>query len=380
MLQQDAPPSPPLTIRDIKQAIEKRVPLHYRPLPIDGLMALEWDLVFRQDCLRHAVPPAPASLIGRAKTLVKKVLRRVLRWLFVGQVEFNSSVLEYNRETTQLLMKLDQNICELFDALAVLKRQVVSLSTGNQEIDRKITALDEILLTYRLRLKSLAAPPSTPASEEAPPSRSRIDYFRFENRFRGPREAVLQKQSVYLDYFRDLDKVLDIGCGRGEFVELLNGEGIAVWGIDSNPDMVAFCQERGLPVSLEDGGRYLEQLENDSLGGIFLAQLVEHLPPDVLARLCEQCWAKLRPGGLVLLETINPVCPVALADFFLDPTHVRPVHAELLRFLLECSGFRDIEYIFSASESPTAKPVVKTREDPNFDIKQYLDYASLGRN
>ncbi|KLU59393.1 ubiquinone biosynthesis O-methyltransferase [Peptococcaceae bacterium CEB3] len=169
-----------------------------------------------------------------------------------------------------------------------------------------------------------------------------IDYFLFEQRFRGSREDIKERQRVYLDYFKGKNKVLDIGCGRGEFVELLQENGVGVQGIDINEDMVGYCQDRGLPVIQADLFAHLESLEDNSLDGIFAAQVIEHLKPADIIRLVDLCRQKLTSSGLLILESINPENVTAVCNwFFLDPSHVRPVHPIFLKFVAEANGFRE---------------------------------------
>jgi 2-polyprenyl-3-methyl-5-hydroxy-6-metoxy-1,4-benzoquinol methylase len=182
------------------------------------------------------------------------------------------------------------------------------------------------------------AEPSATATNAVPsaaPMRPTFDYFLFEHRFRGSAADIKKRQRIYLDLFRDKQAVLDVGCGRGEFVELLREQGVPVTGIDLNEDMAEYCKDRGLPVTQADVFVYLEGVADASLDGIFSAQVVEHFSVQQIQAFLRLCAAKLRPGGVVVLETINPNCPVAMNWFYLDPTHVRPVPGDLLRFLLE---------------------------------------------
>ncbi|MGC8786058.1 MAG: class I SAM-dependent methyltransferase [Anaerolineae bacterium] len=156
-----------------------------------------------------------------------------------------------------------------------------------------------------------------------------------------------ERQSSYVEYFEGRQNVLDIGCGRGEFVEMLLQKGISARGIDLDPDAVAYAQERGLPVEVAEAVTYLQSLPDESLGGVFAAQVIEHLKPRQLQRLLELCHDKLATGAPIVLETLNPACLVALANWFvMDLTHVWPVHSETLKFILENAGFWKIKIEF----------------------------------
>ncbi len=141
--------------------------------------------------------------------------------------------------------------------------------------------------------------------------------------------------------------MLDVGCGRGEFLELLAGAGVTARGIDSNHEMAEQCRARGLDVVEADAVGYLAGLPDGALGGLFAAQVVEHLPADYLLRFLELAFHKVRPGGRVVLETLNPACWVAFFESYIrDITHKWPLHPETLKYLMLASGFTraEIEY------------------------------------
>ncbi len=123
---------------------------------------------------------------------------------------------------------------------------------------------------------------------------------------------------------------------------LLREAGVEARGVDADADMVAYARGEGLDVEQADALAYLEALEDDSLGGIFAAQVVEHLPPATLVRLLELAASKLRPGGLLVAETINPLSPLALRSYFADLTHAQPLVPETLVLLAEQAGFREV--------------------------------------
>lgn len=181
-----------------------------------------------------------------------------------------------------------------------------------------------------------------------------IDYLRFSDRFRGTEEHVRKSQQRYLHSFEGSSEVLDLGCGRGEFLEVLRDAGMLVKGIDSNGEMIAICRSKGLYAEQADLFHYLGELDEASLDGIFCGQVVEHLPPARLTELISLASAALRPGGRLVIETPNPACLAIFAThFYLDPTHQRPVPAPLLVFYLEESGFGNIsvDYINMAADS-----------------------------
>ena len=184
-------------------------------------------------------------------------------------------------------------------------------------------------------------------SAEYLPVEDVIDYFSFEKRMRGDEEEVRSKQSVYLPYFRSHAPVVDIGCGRGEFLQLLMAEGIDARGVDRHPSMAAHCASQGLSVIQGDFFEYLAQQSDDSLGGVFCAQVIEHLAPRRLVELIQLSFSKLRSGGIAVFETQNPQCLLSIAGWFwLDPSHRRPIHPQQLLFLMEMVGFHTPEVLW----------------------------------
>jgi 2-polyprenyl-3-methyl-5-hydroxy-6-metoxy-1,4-benzoquinol methylase len=174
-------------------------------------------------------------------------------------------------------------------------------------------------------------------------------YAGFENRYRGNEEEVKNQQAQFLPYFDKAGKVLDLGCGRGEFLELLRENGIDAQGIDLNEQMIEICRDKGFDCQKGDVLESLNQCQDNSLGGIFSSQVIEHLPPQYLQRMIELAYFKLAPGGHLVLETLNPASVFGLVQiYFLDLTHQKPIHPQTLKFLMETSGFEDVEIQYSA--------------------------------
>jgi SAM-dependent methyltransferase len=165
-------------------------------------------------------------------------------------------------------------------------------------------------------------------------------YRGFEDLFRGPEEMIRDRQRVYLDLIAGRGPVLDAGCGRGEFLDLLEERGIACRGVDLDPDMVKRCHEKGHE-SVEQGDLLdvLEQTPSGSLGAVFSAQVIEHLEFAQLQRFLRLGLSRLRPGGLLIAETVNPHSAAALKAFWVDPTHMHPLFPETMLALCALSGY-----------------------------------------
>jgi 2-polyprenyl-3-methyl-5-hydroxy-6-metoxy-1,4-benzoquinol methylase len=171
-------------------------------------------------------------------------------------------------------------------------------------------------------------------------------YVGFEDLFRGPAERVTELQRPYLPLVAAHQPVLDIGCGRGEFLTLLASEDIAAKGVDNDPGMVARCQAEGLPVVLGDAIDYLGGVAEGSLGTIFCAQVIEHLPVAELRRLLDLAQQKLVPEGLFIAETVNPHSLPALKTFWVDLTHQHPIFPEVALAMCALAGFAPA-YVFA---------------------------------
>ena len=174
------------------------------------------------------------------------------------------------------------------------------------------------------------------------------DFYRaFEEKFRGPRELIKSRLQIYLpfilplrEYWPDAQAV-DLGCGRGEWLELLNEQGFYAQGVDLDDGMLAACRELGLSVQTGDALEFLKALPDASQSIISGFHIAEHLPFDALQELASQALRVLKPAGLLILETPNPEnLVVATSNFYLDPTHKRPLPSLLLSFLAEFAGFK----------------------------------------
>jgi len=165
-------------------------------------------------------------------------------------------------------------------------------------------------------------------------------YRGFEDLFRGSEEMIRDRQKVYLDVIGDRQPVFDAGCGRGEFLDLLNGAGKVFVGVDLDPRMVERCLEKGYDtVRLGDAVEVLENTEPGTLGAIFSAQVIEHMPFEAMRRFLELGLSRLKRGGLMIAETVNPHSARALKTFWVDPTHQHPLFPEVMLSLCETLGY-----------------------------------------
>jgi SAM-dependent methyltransferase len=303
------------------------------------------------------------GLKGALAYPVKRLLRPLLRWyvepLAAEQRAFNDATL-----------KLVDDLYETADR-----------ATAAEERFRRTLAELKERLTRVERRGSFPAPATVAAQ---PGAVALPDYFAFEARMRGATGEVRERQRIYVDDFREAGPVLDVGCGRGELLGLLRDAGVEARGVDADADMVAFARGEGLVVEQADAIAYLDGLEDGSLGGIFAGQVVEHLPPAALTTLLELAARKLRPGGLLVAETINPLSPLALRNYYADLTHAQPLVPETLALLVGQAGFREVDVRFlNEPEEKLALPddpvLAENARCLNDVLFGPLDYALLAR-
>ena len=278
---------------------------------------------------------------GKVEFFAKRVVRKLLGWYVRPQVEFNASVTRAIAEATKHLEAMATEITELRRENAALRAQVAEATASEAE---------------------------------------GIDYHAFEGRFRGSREAIKAAQRQYVACFESQPRVLDVGCGRGEFLELLREAGIPGHGVDLDAGMVDAALASGLSAEQGDAFAFLEGLPDGALGGIYSAQVIEHMRPRDLNRLLQLAHAKLQPGGVFVAETPNAICEPAMRNFYLDPTHIRPVHPELARFLAEEAGFTLSHFVFtSAMPGQLPESLHVTEHLATTDVSAYRDYAIVLR-
>ncbi len=249
-----------------------------------------------------------------------------------------------------------------------------------KELD-KVRAQYETLIHNELRLlrqKTSFARTVVEVAERAPVEFANIDWLKFADRFRGSEADIRRRQGLYATRFRGHAPVLDLGCGRGEMLEVFRDAGIGARGIDLHDDSVAICVSKGLDAEKADLFAYLAELPDSSLGGAVSCQVVEHLPPERLPEMFRLLHRAMKPGALVAIETPNPECLAIFAThFYIDPTHRHPIPPALLSFYLEEAGFGRVEI---QRLSPAVESMPSVAELPSAFREQFfggLDYAAF---
>jgi len=329
-------------------------------------------------------PPEGGGLPG----LARRNRWNALAPVFQRQTEFNSTLVQtlngYLEHTAALHARLAEIVSVLVQYLQHVlpvmdarDRVASALATTRAELvleafDRRQESLGrrlEGLLALRDRVEVLSeemsairstlsadAPPPAAAAGAAARAAEDAHYVAFENRFRGERADLRERLAGYVELFDGLAPVADLGCGRGEFLELLRDKGIAARGVEGNAQAVAVCRGRGLDVAEGDLVDFLRAQPAGSLGGVFAAQVVEHLPPAVLQAMLAEAHRALRPGGRLVLETVNTRSVTGFLEVYLrDLTHRTPLHPETLRFLAAAQGFTEVRVEMRSPVDPAGQ-------------------------
>jgi len=319
----------------------------------------------------------PEGLKGPMFDAVWPVLEPILK----QQREFNSDIVNHlnrnvepHRQANDALALVVPGLREGFNGLCLFEHLTVhflqTITPFVDTRDRKISdALDELRNIAEVaqragamarreieRLNSRPAQATQPALPAPPAESEAFKYVGFEDRFRGSEDEIRRRLADYVPYFKSASDVLDVGCGRGEFLDLLKQAGVSARGLDLNPEMIEVCRARGLDTVAGDALGYLNTLPDESLGGLLAIQVVEHLEPSYLQRFLQAAFYKMRPGATLVLETINPACWVAFFESYIrDLTHVRPIHPETLQYLLHASGFSTVDVVYRAPIAEEAR-------------------------
>lgn len=289
--------------------------------------------------------PVIGKLVVFIKRVVRKIIRPIIYSIVTEQNEFNASVTAsinalYNNEvTTNAFIMAQENYN---DTVKQAEKKILDLQRKIEDLNKEIDALK---VEYSYQEDKIPTLQNADCEEDV---YSIIDYNKFENHFRGTKEEIKNSQRMYLPYFEGKKDVVDLGCGRGEFLELLKEKNINAIGVDTYSDFVKECRKKKLKVVQADALGYICEREDETLDGIFAAQLAEHLKMSELAQLCQQAYSKLKFGGCLILETPNPTClSIYTNAFYIDPTHSKPVHPKTLEYLLRDAGFSSVEILYT---------------------------------
>ena len=394
-----------------------------RRVPWPATVSVGGELIERLNTWWRIAGPEPAH--ASFKQRLAYPLRRLLARVLGPQETFNSAVVQYiNATTTAQQQMLDAVLDAALDrtdaamddvrryreALAARERRMEAAMSAmlaqHEEARSSLGVLQQVTREIDRRQKMLDRGREAEGSGQKEEGRRKEEdyesghalshkYVGFEDQFRGSQEQIREGLREYVPLFAGAADVLDVGCGRGEFLKLLREAGVSARGIDVNDAMVDVSRQQRLDATVADALSYLRAQPDGSLGGLFAAQVVEHLEPAYLTHFVDVAFDKLRPGSTIVLETINPACWFAFFESYIrDITHVRPLHPDTLKFLLVASGFQQIEIRYRAPypEHEKLQPVPASVgsadiaatlnanvEKINRLLFTHLDYAAIGK-
>jgi SAM-dependent methyltransferase len=340
--------------------------------PLRGRLQL-----LKQECLEIGrIPPRPPGLRAALGAIPVAIMHRLMFWYapalqrvvggLIQAVEDAllepARALELERATTIGLESDLREQADSFEQYAEEQRQ------KEEELARRLEAADDrqrllrrevlentqrlVRLLDEVRRRAQASAPADAAGSLRAFAEEDIEgldalHAALESDVRGTRGEAQERWKVYLPLMPRDAPVLDLGCGRGEWLELLRQEGIAARGVDANRLMVAECREYNLAAEQAEALDYLARVPDGSLGAVTVLRVVEQLPFRHLVRLLDEVARVLRPGGTAIFETPNPDnILVACRDFYKDPGRHHPIPSETLRFLVESRGLTPVQVMF----------------------------------
>ncbi len=373
--------------------------------------ALDWHVREQVEFNRNMVACIDATIevlndLGRRIEVaeeLKDIRNRWAEWHAEWERKLQQNEIQFLRSVADLEGSFQHRVSVLDTGFRELMRGqhtefMAAMERHGAEIQQRLWAdLERIRLEYERQIyselrtirqravisgagASAGQPSAAPGPAPQQPPAPQFDYGRFAERFRGTEEYVKSTQAVYEPHFRGRRNVLDLGCGRGEFLERMRDIGVGARGIDLSEESVAICRHKGLLAETADLFEYLDKLPKASLDGIFCSQVVEHIAPERLPEMIRLAVSRLERHGAIAIETPNPECLAIFAThFYLDPTHQRPVPHALLAFYLEEFGVGNIE-VHKLSPAVESMPSLRgLPEDFRDAFFGGLDYAITGR-
>jgi SAM-dependent methyltransferase len=359
----------------LDRAIQQPPALPHTPRQYDDQRVSPINLAW--DILPGGPPPVDRSIKGRLRGFVWRMLGPALD----AQKRFNAEIADHITRNVAAHQEAQQAIDRLidvarreidalvrFESLLVQYLQTITIyvdtkdrtAAGHDLRDRVALAEQRILALKREMetvrdLKNRTAPGADRGAvrrgeatrDDGGAFSANVDsltYVGFEDRFRGSQHEIRSRLTDYVPLFAAASDVVDVGCGRGELLDLLRQHGVTARGVDTNDGMVQLCRERGFVVEQGDAVGFLDRQPDGSLGGLAAIQVVEHFDPAYLLRFLETAYHKMRDGAPMVLETINPACWMAFFETYIrDITHRQPLHPDTLRYLVQASGFTNVD-------------------------------------
>lgn len=315
--------------------------------------------LYRKVSLQEAYNSKSALLIQRLLDLDKKsndIIANKIEQMeqkydeLIGEI-VHKYLVNFTRDLVSrmdiLYRRLDENFISHDMELGKINSEIEYFLSVTERLKSEMQDLKGILGAQRRSFEDIFAGASKlqgSGKSTEPPSLGRlkdIDYVIFENRFRGSSDLIRERQRKYTGFFEGCKTVLDLACGRGEFLELMKERGISAEGVDINKEMIDICLGKGLKVSEADALDFTKD-KKEKFDGIFCSNFVEHLDFPQLRELIRGCARSLKENGVIVIETVNPESlNVFGSAFYLDMTHIRPIHPLGLEAFLESNGFSE---------------------------------------
>jgi len=332
--------------------------------------------------------PVPKRIIYR---WAGRILLKVFKIITINQRQFNLSILDIFRSSIDDYNNLKLKFAEsktLFDTRIIeLKLKLEQQDIEIEKLNNMVDYMKNSLVKLGQRIKGITKG-AVKSVEKI--SRDKLQdltdeisydldalYVFLEDNLRGNRKEIKERFQIYIPIIKEANvgmknsPILDIGCGRGEWLELLKEADLHARGLDSNKVMVKICKERGLDVTESKVLSFIENVSDNSLGAVTGFHLIEHYGFDFLIKLLDEILRVLKPGGLVILETPNPNnVLVGSCSFYLDPTHNKPIPSSLIKLVLESRGFSKVRVM---NINPF-KDDFKIKEDKSETSKRFNDY------
>jgi len=409
--------NPEINVDEIMQRIQEKVRRRGQagppqvgmgaPVPAESSLIFNQLLAQARETAQVGVTVPPMSrthgLKRRLATSVAKAFLRLAQLITRDQRTFNDTAVAALQALNERLAHNSARTAERLDELAAkdaaLAQRLGEAESGQRAHDLKRDQLRTALSLQERRLtllledarRRLPGPLDTKQLQtfaDELPHVADAGYLTFEDAFRGSREEIKERVSIYAPKLRaaeagtDKAPILDLGCGRGELLEVLGEQGLKASGVDSNSAAVDQCRELKLDVLLGDAFEELGKLPDGSLGGVTALHVVEHLPFPLVVKLLDETLRVLRPGGIAIFETPNPNnILVGATNFYLDPTHRNPVHPQTLQYLVEARGLTQVETMMLHPYPKEVRIPEDTAVARIFNEYFYgpQDYAVLGR-
>ena len=310
-----------------------------------------------QQQLVHQMKQQDAQIISEQANTHEVLLTRIAEFNSYIEERINDESAERQDEVSRLRTDVQtaredvtRTFSETMAELTNLRTELLAQLSLYTQRERRTSAELSLQSEQLARILDQAKrePSFAPRAEVGADNTALLDAFfaAFNDHFRGTREEIKERLRVYLPFLASDSTLVDVGCGRGEWLELLRDEGVAATGVELNTVLAEACRERGLNVVEQDLFAYLATLPNESVGTVSAFHVVEHLPVEQVVSFLNEAMRVLKPGGMLMLETPNPRnVLVGSCNFYFDPTHRNPLPSEVLQLMVETRGFEPLQVL-----------------------------------